>query len=136
MSPTRYTILASVFILFGLAIAAGSTPLLAAPLNLMADLIILPFDGAPDLSETPIRLFAAITGGLMAGWGVMIALLGRGAELNAALFWGGVSWFIVDSSGSIASGAAFNVIPNLAFLALFLWASRGVKRSAETASQA
>lgn len=120
MTPARFAPLAYVLIVFGAVTAAGSTPVLAGPLNVMADLIFLPLDGYPQAEDPVFRLLASIAGGLMVGWGVMIWRLSRDASLASAIRWGGIAWYVVDSTGSVLSGVPINALYNLGFLALFI----------------
>lgn len=66
------------------------------------------------------RFLTALTGGFLMGWGVTIYCLRKWVfdaapeGVRKAVLAGLVSWFILDSAGSIASGnhsnVAFNVI--------------------------
>jgi hypothetical protein len=100
----------------------------------LLDLVFFPLDGAQTLSDPPTRLFSAIGGGVMAGWGctiwMIITRLGpRDPDLSRALILVGLwAWFIVDSTGSILSGAHWNAVANIGFLLIFLipaWQLRG-----------
>lgn len=110
----------------GLALALAAIPALNLPVRLLTDLMIWPVDGAETLLLRETRLAFAIGGGLMAGWGLMIwQLAGEPLErapqaVRAIIRTSMLTWFVVDSSGSVAAGAALNVLPNLLFLALFL----------------
>lgn len=117
---------AAVTILTGLALALAAWPPLAGPIRLLADLLIWPLDGSQTLAAPETRLALAIGGGLMAGWGTMIWQLAgaphacdpdttRRIVLTSLLV-----WFAVDSTASVAAGAALNVLANAGFLALFL----------------
>lgn len=120
---TRLQIAGGVFVAFGLLIAAAALPALSAPLGLMADIVFWPVNGAPEISSNgEERLLAAIVGGLMVGWGEMLIMLGRGANVARATLIGGIAWFIVDSLGSVLAGAPLNVASNALFLALIIWA--------------
>ncbi|MEN0067937.1 MAG: hypothetical protein AAGA48_37755 [Myxococcota bacterium] len=65
------------------------------------------------------RLAFVIAGGLMAGWGVTLLLADR-YTLPQALVAGMLTWFVVDSLGSVAVGAVGNLIPNTLTLVPFL----------------
>lgn len=63
---------------------------------------------------------------MILGWGLMIRQL-EGEQLQRApeavrgtVRASASSWFLADSAGPVAAGAALNVVPNLVFLALFL----------------
>lgn len=117
---------AGVTVVTGLALALASVPALALPVRLLADLLVWPFDGAETLAASETRLAFAIGGGVLLGWGLMIwqlagEPLARAPEaVRGIIRTSVVGWFLVDSAGSIAAGAALNVLPNLVFLALFL----------------
>jgi hypothetical protein len=71
----------------------------------------------------------------MVGWGLMIWQLAgepleRAPDAVRAIIRNSVlAWFVVDSAGSIAAGAPLNVLPNLAFVALFLLPMRSARAS-------
>jgi len=119
----------------GLALALAAWPPLSVPVALLADLVIWPLDRAETLAAPETRLFAAIAGGVMVGWGVTLWTVAAHvlpADLPLArsiTMIGLYSWFAVDSLGSIAAGAALNVIGNIGFVALFLYAF-GQRRAA------
>ena len=90
------------------------------------DFVFFPIDGIQSVSTDAGRLLLAISGGIMAGWGVMIFLLatkfyptnpmvGRAVILPGILV-----WFLADSLGSIVVGAWVNAILNTGLLALFI----------------
>lgn len=125
---TRKTLLQAASIITaatGLAIALAAFPATALPMRLLADLIIWPFDGANSLASPDTRLMAAIGGGVMAGWGLMmLAIVNRLFESDpplakSLLMTGVVWWFVIDSAASVLAGAPLNIMANLVFLALF-----------------
>ncbi|MFY0638054.1 excinuclease ABC subunit A [Maricaulis maris] len=118
----RFKLLAWVLIAFGLVVALASSPMLDAPLELMADLVFWPVDGGPHVTTPAERLLAGISGGLMLGWGVTVMVLAGGGAMPTAMLRGGVAWFVVDSIGSAVAGAPLNIALNTGFLALFLYA--------------
>ncbi len=115
-----------IVILFGLLIALASMPPMAAPALFLADLIFWPVDGVQAVPTETSRLLSAISGGVMAGWGVLLYLLTtrlypRDPELGRMLISASIGiWFVVDSLGSIAAGAPLNALFNVGFLALFM----------------
>lgn len=117
---------AGVTMVTGLALALAAIPALNMGVRLLTDLLVWPFDGAETLAAPETRLALAIGGGVMAGWGLMIWQLAgepleRAPEAVRGIIRASVlGWFVVDSAGSVAAGAALNVLPNLVFLALFL----------------
>lgn len=126
---------AGVTLVTGLALALAAVPALNLPVRLLADLLVWPVDGAETLAAPETRLGFAIGGGVLAGWGLMIwhlagEPLARSPEAVRALIRISVlTWFVVDSAGSVAAGAALNVLPNLMFLALLLLPMRGARGS-------
>ncbi|QLC21176.1 hypothetical protein HFP51_02630 [Parasphingopyxis sp. CP4] len=90
------------------------------PARWSLDLLSWPLDGAQTYESSDTRFLSALTGGFLLGWGVMIWIL-SGSVYDAApegvrkaVLAGAISWFLLDSAGSITSGnasnAAFNVI--------------------------
>lgn len=117
---------AGVTMVTGLALALSAVPAQNTGVRLLTDLLVWPFDGAETLAASETRLALAIGGGVMLGWGLMIWQLAgepleRAPEAVRGIIRASVlGWFVVDSAGSVAAGAALNVVPNLVFLALFL----------------
>jgi hypothetical protein len=121
----RFQVVGAIFILVGLLSAAAAHPTLGAPTGIMGDVIFWPPDGSPGAPALPTeRLYAAIAGGLMTGWGVMLILLGRGATVARAFLAGGLAWFVVDGIGSMFAGVPLNILGNVPFLAAVVWATR------------
>ena len=111
--------LTSLFIIaLGLLVALGAHPLTATPASWLADFVFWPFDGQQTLEADASRLMAAIAGGVMVGWGLMIWLvLDRLLPIDPALtrlllMESTLAWFLVDSTGSYISGATVNVLLN------------------------
>lgn len=115
---------AGVLIGFGALTAVGAWAPASAPLRFLLDLVILPLGDGPDALSQETRLLAAIIGGVIAGWGVMIWRLATGRSLAAAYTVGVISWFGIDSIASVLAGVPANVIGNIGFLALLLWLGR------------
>ena len=110
---------------FGLVLAAAAIPALSGPTEFLLDLIYFPLDGAESVDSPAARILNAITGGLMTGLGIMTFMIA--SELmprypviaRRLLLFGIGSWFIVDSSMSIAAGAPLNAAFNTGFLLLY-----------------
>lgn len=113
-------------IAFGVAFMLSTIPALSAPMALLTDLIFWPLDGGQNLAAAPSRLLLAISGGVMAGWGLLLWLIStrlypENPHLARMMILGSVgTWFIVDSLGSILAGAWLNALFNVVFLELFL----------------
>lgn len=105
---------------FGPVFFLGTMEPTLEPARLTLDILSWPIDGATSFASPDTRFLSAVTGGFLLGWGVMTWCLSswvydaapegvRRTVLASAL-----SWFCLDSAGSIASGnasnAAFNVI--------------------------
>lgn len=75
--------------------------------------------GVDPTLEPAGRLGAGIYGGLMAGWGTTLCLLGREVGVVRAAAAGLVAWWAVDSAASIALGFPGNAVSNTALLAVF-----------------
>ena len=92
------------------------------PARLTLDLLSWPVDGMTTYESPDTRFLSALTGGFLLGWGVMIWLLSvwvydKAPEgVRRAVLFGVLSWFFLDSAGSIASGNASNVIFNVIIL--------------------
>ena len=131
---------AAVLVGFGLLGPIGALPATSEITRFFADLAFFPLDGTPEQLDPAARFFWAITGGVIAGWGVMIWMvatrllphdpaLARSMILTAA-----VTWFVIDGLGSVLSGAPMNALYNVGFLVLFvvpLW--RPVQTGTKTA---
>lgn len=117
-APTWLKLNSLFVVLLGLVVALGAHPATALPATWLTDIVFFPFDGAQSLDAPAARLLAAISGGVMVGWGVMIWLvvdrlmpvdprLARLLVMESTL-----AWFVVDSTGSFVSGAMVNVLLN------------------------
>lgn len=118
---------ALVTIALGAALAISSTDATDALARLFGDLVFLrPGDQTGSLTDHN-HLINAIGGGVMAGWAVMFWLLAdrllpvAPREVKQIMLGSLLCWFVLDSSGSIASGAWFNAVLNIGFFAMF-WA--------------
>lgn len=110
-------------ILLGLLVALGAHPAVSLPATLLADAVFWPLDGAQLIDTQAAHVLAAIGGGVMVGWGVMMWLvldrllpadpkLARLLMIEATF-----AWYLVDSTGSFVSGAGVNVLLNTILLA-------------------
>ncbi|MDJ0908089.1 MAG: hypothetical protein QNI99_02780 [Woeseiaceae bacterium] len=117
-------------VFFGVLIALASIPAANAPVEILADLIFFPVDGAQNVGAPETRLMNAIGGGVMTGWGIMIWMLAtrlyprEPALAKQLIVTSVVAWFVVDSAGSLMSGAPLNALFNVSFLLIFcvpLW---------------
>ncbi len=94
------------------------------PARFTLDLLSLPLDGVQNYNEPATRFLSALTGGFLLGWGVMVWCLSAWVydkapeQVRRTVVAGLLSWFVLDSSGSIASGNASNAVFNIAVLLL------------------
>ncbi|MEM9342497.1 MAG: hypothetical protein AAGA87_05585 [Pseudomonadota bacterium] len=123
----------------GVFFAVSALPLLHPAAHLFLTLAYWPMQSVPPDLVVPLPVLLAISGGLTAGIGAALWALGThvspispAAAMKVAWLMGW-SWFIVDSAGSIAVGAPFNAVLNLAFLAPILLCSRVPSSAAEAA---
>jgi len=120
----RFQIGGVVFVGVGLVTALAAHPSSGALFALATDLIFWPLDGSPGALALPTeRVLAAVSGGLMIGWGAMLLSLGRGSSTARALLIGGLAWFAIDSAGSLVAGVPLNALGNVLFLGLIVWAA-------------
>ena len=105
---------------FGPIFFLGTMEATSEPARWSLDLLSWPLDGAQTFAAPTTQFLAALTGGFLFGWGVMIWFLSGkvyDAEpegVRRAVLAGMLSWFVLDSAGSILSGhwpnALFNVL--------------------------
>lgn len=117
---------------FGPVFFLGTMFDLAEPARWTLDFLSWPLDGQQDYTAPTTRFLSALTGGFLLGWGVMIWCLSSWVYDKAPEFVrrsvlvGLLSWFFLDSAGSIASGNPSNVMFNVIVLLLAvgpLWRS-------------
>lgn len=110
-------------------IAFGAHELTDGPLRWFADLLFWPL-GDPQVLTNEAQLLAAILGGIMASWAVLVWMLTDALAdeqpllLRRLILTVMAIWFVIDSAGSIASGGWLNVVGNIGFLALFVLPAR------------
>lgn len=110
---------------FGLMIAFGAHELTDGPLRWFADLLFWPL-GDPAILTDEAQLLAAILGGVMTSWAVLMWMLTdalgtvKPELLRRIIFTAMAIWFVIDSAASVASGGWLNVIGNIGFLAMFV----------------
>jgi len=105
---------------FGPAFFLGTMSQTDELARLSLDILSWPVDGSQIYEGSTMRFLSALTGGFLLGWGVMIWFLSGkvyDAEpegVRRAVLAGMLSWFVLDSAGSILSGhwpnALFNVL--------------------------
>lgn len=105
---------------FGPIFFLGTMEQTLEPARLALDILSWPIDGATTYASPDTRFLSALTGGFLLGWGVLIWCLSSWVydaapeSVRRTVLASLLSWFLLDSAGSIASGnasnAAFNVI--------------------------
>lgn len=109
---------------FGPVFFLGTMAQTAEPARLTLDILGWPLDGATTYASADTRFLSALTGGFLLGWGVMIWCLSAWVYdaapegVRRTVLAGLLSWFVLDSAGSIASGNPSNALFNVAVLLL------------------
>ncbi len=112
--------------IIGLIFAIVSIPQLHFLMWPFLQLAYWPLAEVPHELMVPTGVMVAITGGLTVGMGMMLWAIATyimpvaaeaGRKVVRTSAW---SWFAVDSTFSILTGAPFNAVLNIAFLALML----------------
>jgi len=112
--------------IFGPIFATGTIESLAAPARWSLDILAWPIDGAQDFAAPTTRFLSALTGGFLLGWGVMIWFLATRVHrlapepVRQAVLAGLLGWFLLDSTGSVASGQPINALFNVAVLLILV----------------
>jgi hypothetical protein len=109
---------------FAPVFALGTMPGTSEPARLTLDILSWPPDGGTRWDHPDTRFLAALTGGFLLGWGVLVAALAAWVHplapepVRRAVVTGLLGWFVLDSLGSWASGNTSNVLFNLLVLAV------------------
>jgi hypothetical protein len=117
---------------FGPIFFLGTMLTTSEPARWTLDFLSWPLDGMQTYASPETRFLSALAGGFLLGWGVMIWCLSVWVYDSApnavrkSVLTGLLSWFVLDSVGSIASGTSSNAIFNIFVLLLAvgpLWRS-------------
>jgi hypothetical protein len=109
---------------FGPVFFLGTMASTSEPARLTLDLLSWPVDGATTYDAPDTRFLSALTGGFLFGWGVTVWCLSSWVydkapeQVRKTVLTGLLSWFMLDSAGSIASGNASNAFFNAIVLLL------------------
>ncbi|MFY0674058.1 MAG: hypothetical protein JXQ87_11660 [Bacteroidia bacterium] len=109
---------------FGPVFFLGTMLQTSEPARWTLDLLSWPIDQVQVYTEPTTRFLSALTGGFLFGWGITILFLSKLAYLKApnevrlSVLYGTLAWFVLDCSGSVASGNASNVLFNFLILLL------------------
>lgn len=92
------------------------------PARWTLDFLSFPVDGAQTYAEPTTRFLSALTGGFLFGWGVIVWCLSiwvydkAPENVRKSVLAGIISWFLLDSLGSITSGNPSNALINIIVL--------------------
>jgi hypothetical protein len=109
---------------FGPVFFLGTMAATLEPARLTLDILSWPVDGVTTYESPDTRFLSALTGGFLLGWGVMIWCLSTWVydaapeAVRRTVLTGILSWFFLDSAGSIASGNTSNAFFNVIVLLL------------------
>ena len=107
---------------FGPVFFLGAMESTAEPARWTLDLLSWPLDGGQTFTDPTTRFLSALAGGFLLGWGVLIWFLSgeiyeaAPTAIRKAVLVSLVSWFLLDTAGSILSGNASNAFFNLLLL--------------------
>ncbi|GAB5457596.1 MAG: hypothetical protein Hens3KO_06260 [Henriciella sp.] len=107
---------------FGPIFFLGTMPETLEPARWTLDLLSWPIDGATTFASADTKFLSALTGGFLLGWGVTIWCLSKWVYdaapegVRKSVLTGTIYWFILDSTGSVASGNSSNVLFNIVVL--------------------
>lgn len=111
---------------FGPVLFLGTMPAFNEPARWGLDLLAWPLDGFPSYQSEEIWFLSALTGGFLLGWGVMVWCLKTWVYdltpegVRKTLLVSVLSWFVLDSTGSITSGNWPNALWNILVLLLIV----------------
>lgn len=107
---------------FGPVFFLGTMFASSEPARWTLDFLSWPIDGVQNYEAATTRFLSALTGGFLLGWGVCIWCLKKWVYdlapegVRKSVLISLISWFILDSAGSIASGNASNAFFNVIVL--------------------
>lgn len=107
---------------FGPIFSLGTMLASAEPARLTLDILSWPVDNIQNYEAATTRFLTALTGGFLFGWGILIWFLSvwvyekAPEEVRKTVLVSLISWFVLDSLGSMASGNSSNVFFNIIIL--------------------
>ncbi|MEM7134337.1 MAG: hypothetical protein AAF702_49155 [Chloroflexota bacterium] len=111
---------------FGPIFALGTMESTSEMARWSLDLLSWPLDGMQTYTDPTTRFLSALTGGFLFGWGIMVLCLrawvydAAPEGVRRAVLTGLLSWFILDSIGSITSGNPSNAFFNIIVLLILV----------------
>jgi hypothetical protein len=117
-------------LIFGVILAGGAFEATTGPVRWLLTVL----GGSADITfDPPLRFSLALIGSISIGWAVAFYYtIDAAIDLGplARPLWRGMTvavivWFVIDSSLSVATGFALNVIPNLLLLGQYFIGVRG-----------
>ena len=115
-------LMASGIVLYALFFFLGTLKQTASITEVVMDISSWPMDGLQNLAANSTVFLSALLGGILFGWGVLIWILSgtiydkAPEEIRKAVLFSAISWFVVDSVGSVLSGNAYNAFANTILL--------------------
>ncbi len=109
---------------FGPIFFLGTMLPTSEPARWTLDFLSFPLDGLQSYDAPTTRFLSALTGGFLLGWGVTVWCLqawvydAAPEAVRKTVLVGVLSWFVLDSAGSIASGNISNAFFNVLVLLL------------------
>lgn len=111
--------------IFGAVLSGGAFEATSGPVRLVLSTLQGPVEAVFDPT---LRFSLAVLGAVSIGWAVTLSLIVKaavelgdsGRPLWNAVSAGMASWFVIDSSLSVATGFGLNVAPNVALAAMYI----------------
>ena len=111
--------------IFGAVLSGGAFEATSGPVRLVLSSLNGP---SPALFDPPLRFSLGVMGAVSIGWAVTlffviqeaIRLGAQGRPLWNAITAGMISWFVIDSTLSVATGFGLNVAPNIALAGMYV----------------
>jgi hypothetical protein len=109
---------------FGPVFSLGTVLSTSEVARFTLDFLSFPVDGVQHYHEPTTRFLSALTGGFLFGWGVMVWCLSSWVydkapeQVRKTVLISLLSWFFLDSLGSITSSNPSNVLFNIIVLLL------------------
>ena len=111
--------------LFGVVLAGGALEATSGPVRFVLSNLHGP---TPASFDATLRFSLAVMGAVLIGWAVTLFVLVRAAldqPQNARPLWNAMSagmatWFVIDSTLSVATGFGLNVAPNIVLAGMYV----------------